>query len=170
MERKARSVELLKDLLGIKAGTKFPVNPDGYDSYIGKNAVTIRIFKCDIHAQAEDLIADYPSWFKIIYNEQSEIPTFITLSVRTKIPGLVPLIIFNRELQNEQHAREVGKYLDQKFDEWLKDRCLKCGGALVSCRINKHLAKCEHKLPACRGCEYFDGANIKCVDCGNIQS
>jgi hypothetical protein len=146
---KIKSVTLLRDLPGVKAGTVAKEN-ERYFYFVMADGKK--------WGAGTDYLEKYPDWFKVGYEEEGYSVNIFAQSMDTG--DLIKEIEVVR--LNKDTAVDLFNHLEKSKSEFFKGRCEKCGGKLVGCAHGKD-PLCPYT--PCVGCNL---RNTHCPDCGEV--
>ncbi len=159
---KIKSVTLLKDLPGVKAGTVGEILPEA-PMHIRKvykefwsDSENVWIFDDDCYHDFHlEFIKNHPDWFKVEYDEENN----CRVALNYGVPSMDECYGFSNCSLPEKQAKELFDYLVEKRDEYLKSRCKMCGGELSQsfncpsiCDNNGYCGRCKRVKMKCQSC------------------
>lgn len=122
--KKIKSVTLLRDLPGMKAGTKAVDTVDTEPGVVKWKFLDTNTNRVELYHSL--FINDYPDWFRVEYQEENNFRVDIELY---RDDGSISSCFAGKYLSYEL-AKKLQEYLKSKLDEYLKSRCSKCGGEI----------------------------------------
>jgi len=154
--RKIKSVTLLKDLPGVKAG-----EPGLLSECLGDQVAQFGFKQSGVGITfTKTFLKNNPDWFQVEYEEEER--CYLEISIANHSAGFSRRFLCDHLFNKKERAEECGNFLESQLDEWLKNRCQKCGGILSKTLITSWTVSPDSygiygttrskEIPKCQSC------------------